>query len=101
MHVPNFKVSRIFLGDLFLYEFAPPTCISMSQVGSTKIPHLAFHNANKRTAFACLHQFLYLNGWSLVVNPKEAEDFTVSVVVDKPDLILIASWISEHMNYRE
>lgn len=60
----------------------------------------AFHNANKRTAFACLYQFLYMNGYSLIADPHEAEDFTVYVVKEKPDLILITSWISEHIQER-
>ena len=56
-----------------------------------------FQNANKRTAFACMHQFLYLNGYSLKVEPKIAEDFTVHVVVEKPNLDFIAAWISQHI----
>lgn len=56
-----------------------------------------FHNANKRTAFACLYQFLHINGYALIVNQTTAEDFTVRVVVEKPELMLITSWISQHM----
>ncbi len=60
-----------------------------------------FFNANKRTALACLHQFLYLNSFSLAVDQITVEDFTVFVVIEKPELQDIASWISDHMKPRE
>ena len=40
----------------------------------------AFHNANKRTAFLSLLQFLGYNGYTFVMDPKKAEDFVVDVV---------------------
>lgn len=40
----------------------------------------AFHNANKRTAFLCLLQFLRYNRYSFEMDPKKAEDFVVDVV---------------------
>ncbi|HET7627879.1 MAG TPA: type II toxin-antitoxin system death-on-curing family toxin [Bacillales bacterium] len=41
----------------------------------------AFHNANKRTAFASLTQFLYYNGYDFEMPTQKAqEDFTVDVV---------------------
>ncbi|MFU8692697.1 type II toxin-antitoxin system death-on-curing family toxin (plasmid) [Rossellomorea sp. FS2] len=57
----------------------------------------SFHNANKRTAFACLFQFLRMNGWILDVPEKEAEDMTSFVVTDKPPLQHIADWISSNL----
>ncbi|WP_029422571.1 type II toxin-antitoxin system death-on-curing family toxin [Alicyclobacillus macrosporangiidus] len=39
-----------------------------------------FHNANKRTAFLSLLQFLSYNGYTFVMPPKQAEDFVVDVV---------------------
>ncbi|WP_028777743.1 type II toxin-antitoxin system death-on-curing family toxin [Shimazuella kribbensis] len=57
----------------------------------------ALHSANKRTAFACLHQFLHINGYDLKVDQKKAEDFTVHVVVEKPNLKVIAAWILRYM----
>jgi death on curing protein len=56
-----------------------------------------FHNANKRTALSCLHLFLHLNGFYLRVAEKNAEDFTVRVVVEKPDLTEIENWIRQHI----
>ncbi|WP_461181902.1 hypothetical protein [Virgibacillus kimchii] len=41
----------------------------------------AFHNANKRTAFLSLTQFLYYNGYDFEMDStSEQADFTVNVV---------------------
>ncbi|QGG48836.1 type II toxin-antitoxin system death-on-curing family toxin [Heliorestis convoluta] len=40
----------------------------------------AFHNANKRTAFLALLQFLAYNGYHFEMHPKKAVDFVVDVV---------------------
>lgn len=60
----------------------------------------AFQNANKRTAFACLHQFLWMNGYKLQVDEQDAEEYTVHVVNEKPAILEISSWIREHMTQR-
>lgn len=39
-----------------------------------------FHNANKRTAFLCMYQFYFYNGYELVMDQKFAEDFIVDIV---------------------
>lgn len=52
-----------------------------------------FHNANKRTGFAAMKQFLWLNGYSLLVSEEEAERFTINVVTEKPPIEEIAIWI--------
>ncbi|MED3751551.1 type II toxin-antitoxin system death-on-curing family toxin [Geobacillus stearothermophilus] len=52
-----------------------------------------FHNANKRTGFAAMKQFLWLNGYLLTAPEKEAEEYTVKVVTDKPSIEEIAMWI--------
>ena len=39
-----------------------------------------FHNANKRTAFLPLLQFLGYNGHTFVMNQEQAEDFVVDVM---------------------
>ncbi|WP_281759728.1 type II toxin-antitoxin system death-on-curing family toxin [Alicyclobacillus hesperidum] len=43
----------------------------------------AFHNANERTAFLALLQFLSYNGYTFVMDQKQAEDFVVDVVNHK------------------
>lgn len=42
-----------------------------------------FYNANKRTAFACMTYFLFINGHVCVMNEKKAADFTVDFVTGK------------------
>ncbi|MBW8351824.1 type II toxin-antitoxin system death-on-curing family toxin [Bacillus sp. IITD106] len=58
----------------------------------------AFVGGNKRTGFASLYQFLWLNGYRLMVDEKEAENFTVDMVKIKPTIPLeeIAEWIEKH-----
>jgi death-on-curing protein len=59
----------------------------------------AFHNANKRTAFASLYMFLRQNGYRISVDPKEAEDFTVKMVAQKKPPVQfgeIVDWIKVH-----
>jgi death-on-curing protein len=41
-----------------------------------------FHNGNKRTALACLHIFLLLNGFDFTLSNQEAEDFMVDIVTN-------------------
>ncbi|WP_273130486.1 type II toxin-antitoxin system death-on-curing family toxin [Bacillus weihaiensis] len=42
-----------------------------------------FHNANKRTAFACMTYFLFINGHVCVMNEKHAADLTVDFVTGR------------------
>lgn len=44
----------------------------------------AFHNANKRTAFAAMKQFLWVNVYQSIAPQKEVEEFTVDLVATKP-----------------
>ncbi|OXS78104.1 type II toxin-antitoxin system death-on-curing family toxin [Domibacillus enclensis] len=39
-----------------------------------------FYNANKRTAFACMTYFLFINGRICVMNEQQASDMTVNFV---------------------
>lgn len=55
-----------------------------------------FQNANKRTAFVVLVQFLAYNGYQFVMDQKQAEDFVVDAVVHKYDFIGIVEVIQEH-----
>lgn len=41
-----------------------------------------FHNGNKRTAFAAAQLFLFINGYRLYMDEKEAEEMMVSFVTD-------------------
>ncbi|GAA0594104.1 type II toxin-antitoxin system death-on-curing family toxin [Virgibacillus siamensis] len=56
----------------------------------------AFHNANKRTAFTSMIQFLKYNGLNFYMDPKEAEDFVVDTVNHKYNFADIVTIISKH-----
>lgn len=53
----------------------------------------AFHNANKRTAFLSLLQFLRYNGYTFTMEQGQAENFVVDVVNHKYAFEEIASMI--------
>nr|WP_289038811.1 type II toxin-antitoxin system death-on-curing family toxin [uncultured Allobacillus sp.] len=59
-----------------------------------------FHNANKRTGFASMKQFLWINGMNFTAPQDEAEEFTMKVVIEKPELQIIADWIKKYSVYR-
>ena len=56
----------------------------------------AFHNANKRTAFLSLLQFLGYNGYAFVMDQKQAEDFVADAVNHKYTFEQIAEIIKSH-----
>lgn len=60
----------------------------------------AFHNANKRTGFSAMVMFLHLNGYELVADSTEAEEFTMMVVNEKPPIKFIANWIQANSKPR-
>lgn len=56
----------------------------------------AFTDGNKRTAWAATKRFLWLNGYHLHAEVKDAADFIVFVDNEKPELKYIASWLTRH-----
>lgn len=56
----------------------------------------AFHNANNRTGFAAMKQFLWVNGYMLKVSEEDAEEYTLVVVNRKPPINEIAAWLEEN-----
>ncbi|MFT8319910.1 MAG: type II toxin-antitoxin system death-on-curing family toxin [Bacillus sp. (in: firmicutes)] len=59
-----------------------------------------FHNANKRTAFACMAYFLFINGHVCVMNEKDAADLTVNFVVGKITFDEIVRIIRKHSYHK-
>lgn len=55
-----------------------------------------FQNANKRTAFVALLQFLSYNGYKFTMDQQAAEDFVVDVVVHKYDFNEMVNIIRTH-----
>lgn len=56
----------------------------------------AFHNANKRTAFAALVVFLAYNGFSFQMDQKRAENLTVDMVEHKYTFEQLVETIQQH-----
>lgn len=56
----------------------------------------SMHNANKRTAFTALDHFLYYNGYEFSMNPKDAVEFTVDVVLRKIPFEQLTEKIKSH-----
>lgn len=59
-----------------------------------------FHNANKRTAFACMTYFLFINGHVCVMNESRAANLTVNFVNGKMKFKEVVSEIRIH-SYRK
>ena len=59
-----------------------------------------FHNANKRTAFACMTYFLFVNGHVCVMNEGRAADLTVDFVTGKIQFNEVLIEIKKH-SYRK
>lgn len=55
-----------------------------------------FHNGNKRTGFAAMKQFLWLNGFQLIASEEAAEYFTVYIVTEKPSTEETGEWLEHH-----
>jgi death-on-curing protein len=62
----------------------------------------AFVDGNKRMAFALTAVFLMMNGYTLSVPAREAEEFLVThVIVERIDLNEITIWLESHMSVAE
>ena len=55
-----------------------------------------FFNGNKRTAFASLDIFLKKNGFHIMQDTDENEEFTIAVAEGKVGLSDIAIWLENH-----
>lgn len=56
----------------------------------------SFSDGNKRTAWLSTKRFLWINGYHLVSERKEAADFMVWVDNTQPDVRTISSWLRKH-----
>lgn len=59
-----------------------------------------FHNGNKRTAFACMTYFLFINGHVCVMNESRAADLIVDFVNGKIQFQEVVTEIKKH-SYRK
>lgn len=56
----------------------------------------AFSDGNKRTAWISTKRFLWINGYHLKSNTKEAVDFMLWIDSIHPELKNISSWLKKH-----
>lgn len=59
-----------------------------------------FHNANKRTAFACMAYFLFINNYVCVMSESDAADLTVDFVVGNLEFDEVVELVRKH-SYRK
>jgi len=58
----------------------------------------AFVDGNKRVAFALTAIFLRMNGYRLIVNPDNGENFMIKELIQKKaDIDFISTWLEKHM----
>lgn len=55
-----------------------------------------FTDGNKRTAWVSTKRFLYINGYHLKAQVREAVEFMIIVDNEKPDVVEIGSWLKKH-----
>jgi len=58
----------------------------------------AFVDGNKRVAFALTAIFLRMNGYRLIVNPDNGENFMINELIkNRIEIEAISSWLEKHM----
>ena len=60
-----------------------------------------FQNGNKRTAFACMTYFLFINGHVCVMNEYKASDLTVDFVNKKFSFEEVVQIVKKHSYHRK
>lgn len=59
-----------------------------------------FYNGNKRTAFACMTYFLFINGHVCVINEQKAADLTVDFVIGKLSFEEVVKVVKSHSYHK-
>lgn len=80
---------------LYETELYPDIYLKSAVTYEAIVNYHVFVDGNKRTAWACLARFLYLNGYKITATDKEMEDYTVYIATDNPELAEIAQWIKK------
>lgn len=83
---------QTMFGD-FLY---PDIFLKATALFESIAKNHVFHNGNKRTAFACMTYYLFINDYLLVMKENVASDMVVDFVTGKLSFEEIASIIKEH-----
>lgn len=78
------------------HELYPGIFYKAAVLYEAVVNYHVFIDGNKRTGFAAMARFLYLNGYTLIATDKEIEDYTIAIATTKTDLADIAAWIENH-----
>lgn len=77
-------------------DLYPDPFLKAAVLFESLVNYHVFIDGNKRTGFAAMVRFLYINGYVLVMTEEEIVRYTVAVATHKPDLADIAGWIKSH-----
>lgn len=78
--------------DLYPDPFSKAAALMASLAGNHP-----FVDGNKRTAITAASLFLQLNGYRVETTSAELERFTLWVVIDNPEIEVIAAWFKAHV----
>lgn len=90
------SIAKKPLGGFGDHELYPGLLLKAAVLYEAIVNYHVFIDGNKRTGFAAMARFLYLNGYSLKVTDKEIVDYTVAIATSRTDLTDIAAWIENH-----
>jgi death on curing protein len=77
-------------------DIYPDLFLKAAVLYESLVNYHVFLDGNKRTGFAALARFLYINGYELNVTDAEIVRYTLTVAIDKPELADITTWIKSH-----
>lgn len=77
-------------------DLYPDVFLKAAVLFESIVNYHVFLDGNKRTGFATMARFLFINGFTLKISETEIVSYTVSVATNKPDLADIATWIKSH-----
>lgn len=77
-------------------ELYPDIYLKAAVLFEALINYHVFIDGNKRTAFASMARFLFINNLELCLSEKEIVNYCIKVATNSPDLADIAIWIKTH-----
>lgn len=78
-------------------EVYPDLFLKAAVLFESIVNYHVFLDGNKRTGFAVMARFLYLNGYILNVENKEIVEICIQVATKNKDLSDIVTWIKQHV----
>ena len=82
--------------SLYSQEMYPDIFLKAAVLYESIVNYHVFIDGNKRTGWACLARFLFINDYNIKVSDQEIEDYTIFVATKNPDFAEIAQWIKTH-----